>query len=161
MGTDKMMVTLRALPKNEKLILANIYQQLAKDLIEQVEHANKTARQWHQDGLDLKCRHGIPDAMISALQTLQSEDDAIMQVAQALATTPESVRHHWAAHKKDEARQARLIRDREILKMARKGLSNAEIARRFGISRPYVSKIVSRDFRRFARYGDHSLHDSQ
>lgn len=155
MQPEKMTVTLRALPREEKLILAKIYQQMAEDLLDQVKEADATKDLWKRQGKRVDVRHGIPDAMIAELQIVHSEDDAIQIVAAKLQTTPSAVAYNWKAYKKEQERELRLLRDREILKMARAGKSNAEIARRYGISRPYVSKIVKRDFRKLARYGDH------
>ncbi|HEU4837824.1 MAG TPA: helix-turn-helix domain-containing protein [Micavibrio sp.] len=156
MVTDRITVTLRALPREEKLNLAKIYKRMADDLLDQVREADKYRAHMARVGHRLDVRHGIPDAMIKTLQTFHSEADAVPLVAEMLKTTESNVWHHWKAHKRDEAREARLKRDREILKMARAGKNNAEIARRYKISRPYVSKIVTRYFRQTARYGDHS-----
>lgn len=155
-GTDRIKVTLKALPREEKLILAKIYKQMADDLLEQVREADNYRAHMERVGLRLDLRHGIPDAMILTLQTFHSEQDAVPIVAAKLQTTESNVWHHWKAYKKDEAREVRMRRDREIVKMARAGKNNAEIARRYKISRPYVSKIVKRYFRQTARYGDHS-----
>lgn len=154
--TERMKLSLKALPRDEKLILANAYKQLAIELEEQVRETDTTQALWDRQGKNVAIRHGIPDAMIEVLQTLHEEREAIKVVAAQLNTTEGVVAFNWKSWKKEQERNTRLLRDREILKMARAGKKNAEIARRFGISRPYVSKIVTKHFRRFARYGDHS-----
>lgn len=156
MGTHPLYHLYRGMNREDRLRLADYYRQLADDLTREVNEGRAADKQLAKFGKRLDIRHGIPDLMTEILQTFRNEADAIPICAERLKVSIATVKFHWTAHKREELKNLRMLRDREILKMARAGKKNAEIARRFGISRPYVSKIVTRDFRQRARYGDHS-----
>jgi DNA-binding CsgD family transcriptional regulator len=156
LGTHPLYHLFRGMNREDRLQLAKYYKKLADDLEREVAEGRAADRELDKFGKRLEHRHGIPDLMVEILQTFQNEADAIPICAERLKISVATVNYHWTAHKREEIKNLRMLRDREILKMARAGKKNAEIARRFGISRPYVSKIVTRYFRQTARYGDHS-----
>lgn len=107
------------------------------DLIEQERETAQNAKK------RLKRLNGIP---------LEIERDLAqgLDLARALDTAAgrhqvplETVTLRWQLHQRPRRRMAKEKRNREILRLARRGWSNAELARHFGLAPSTVSRIVA------------------
>lgn len=73
---------------------------------------------------------------------------AIARISGARALPPETVAFYLDQALAHKDAHLRALRDREILAAARKGASNQELAKRYGISARQVSRIIGKAFRR-------------
>lgn len=74
-------------------------------------------------------------------------NDPTGHVADQLGTLLETVAVHLAMIDRGKAAQARKRRNREMIRLARLGLTNAQIAAQFGVHRNTVQRIVAGGFR--------------
>jgi ATP/maltotriose-dependent transcriptional regulator MalT len=73
----------------------------------------------------------------------ESEADAIAAVARIKEAPEISVAYGWKEHLRTSARAQRWLRDREIMRLAWIGISNAEIAARMKLGRGTVARIIA------------------
>lgn len=99
----------------------------ARDRIESFKKAGRAALRLERDGIEL----GTAALRVSQAQGIPVETVALWQ---------ERARRGGTA-------QERAARNREVLRLAARGWTNAKLARRFGLSERTITRIVSGQFR--------------
>lgn len=81
-------------------------------------------------------------AALSLIRQGMGRAEAIAEVARARRTPPDTVARWLAKAEAHATATARALRDRDAARLARAGLTNAEIAARLNVSRATVSRVL-------------------
>lgn len=139
-----LLTPLRGLLPSEKRDLARQYKILAAQLEQWADAEDKGRRNTDRTKQAIQRRHGIPEAIQAKIASGCLDTLAPALVARELGLSIKVVEYHWREHQKDMAAQKKARRNREILRLAARGLSNSEIAARVGLSQGWVSRIIQR-----------------
>ena len=113
-----------------------------KSLIATLEHRRERIRTEDRARHLDRLARDLPANVARAIADGMDPTAAVAAVARNTGMPPATVTYWWTRSEKERAARERAARDIEIVRLARRGWSNAGIADRFGISPRTVSGIV-------------------
>ena len=95
---------------------------------------------------EARARDRLPTVIAALIVQDLSLDEVIRQLSREGIPEPTTL-YHWRRYQKVQERLRRAHRDREILRLAALGWSNAAIAEVFALSKSHISRIIQKTLR--------------
>lgn len=136
--------SLKTLQPADLLKLASHFQHLADTCKAFARDAQK--RKHHRE-YTRDYRKAIEDTVIAIKLKIDKgmpEQEAIVKVASETRLPEVTISARWRLHKKRNLRSYDKFRDEKIMRLKRRGHTNAEIAQKIGLSRSQIGRIISK-----------------
>lgn len=134
--------SLKTLPPAELRQLSRHFQYLADTCAAFARDAEKRKRHREYTRDYRKAIENTVNAIRLKIDSGLSEQDAIAKVVTETRLPEATISARWRLHKKRTLRSYDKFRDEKIMRLKRRGLTNAEIAQKIGLSKSQIGRII-------------------